>query len=298
MATKEFVRLTDRCAYFPGGVNIGLIECDGSSILVDAGNDKEAGRLIAKALEGKGLTLDHILVTHSNADHIGGAAALQARTGCAVHATRLEGAFCADPELEAAFLWGAYAPDELRGKFFKAPACLTEILPDSGPAAKDGTLSSIQVIPLPGHFFAQVGFQAADGTLFAGDAVFGADSIAKHPVFFLYDVAAFLASLDRVAAAPLVLPGHGEPTIDGAGLAAINKAAVEKVAEAILSTCAESTSFETLLARLADAFSITLDWGQYALVGSTLRSYLSYLRKLGQVEASFEANRLLWRRLP
>jgi len=35
--------------------------------------------------------------------------------------------------------------------------------------------------------------------------------------------------------------------------------------------------------------------GQYALAGSTIRSFITYLRSQGRLEQSFEDNRLLYR---
>jgi hypothetical protein len=37
-----------------------------------------------------------------------------------------------------------------------------------------------------------------------------------------------------------------------------------------------------------------MDWNQYVLVGSTLRSYLAYLLDQGRLSAEFVENRLLW----
>ena len=53
--------------------------------------------------------------------------------------------------------------------------------------------------------------------------------------------------------------------------------------------------FEDILKALFDTFGLALDFSQYALVGSTVRSYLAYLSEKGRVEAVFENNRLLWR---
>jgi glyoxylase-like metal-dependent hydrolase (beta-lactamase superfamily II) len=301
MMTKEFQRLTDRIAYLPGGTNIGLIDGEGGAVLVDAGNDKDSARRIQKAVQAYGRALCAAILTHSNADHSGGAASLIERTGIPIYASRLEASICADPILEPSFLWGGFPPPELRGKFFLSQACAVTSVPlSSGDEAVelDGPLSGIRLLPLPGHYFAQVGV-LADGVLFAGDAVFGEESIRKHPIIFVYDVAAFLVSLDRITAseAPILVPSHGTATEDGAALVAINRASVERTAEAVASACSRSSSAEEVLREVVAAFAIQLDWAQYALVGSTVRSYLVYLREKGVIEAEFVDGRLLWRRL-
>ena len=60
--------------------------------LIDAGNDKDAGRKILKILKAQGWTLKGILNTHSNADHVGGNRYLQEQTGCKIFASGVEAA--------------------------------------------------------------------------------------------------------------------------------------------------------------------------------------------------------------
>ena len=42
------------------------------------------------------------------------------------------------------------------------------------------------------------------------------------------------------------------------------------------------------------AYDKTMTWEQYVLVGSTVRSYLSWLKEQGRIQNRFEENRLLW----
>ena len=39
-----------------------------------------------------------------------------------------------------------------------------------------------------------------------------------------------------------------------------------------------------------------MDFEQYVLVGSTVRSYLAWLKDNGRIEAVFEKNMLLWKK--
>lgn len=55
--------------------------------------------------------------------------------------------------------------------------------------------------------------------------------------------------------------------------------------------------FEQLLERLFADYGLTMNFEQYVLVGSTVRSYLSYLKDQGRLTAEFSENRLLWKRL-
>ena len=53
-------------------------------------------------------------------------------------------------------------------------------------------------------------------------------------------------------------------------------------------------TFEEVLTYLFTTYQLTMDFAQYALVGSTVRSYLSYLYDQKRLQADFDHNRLLW----
>ncbi len=302
MASWEPQQLGERTWVLPVGTNVGLWAGPDGAVLVDSGNDKEAGRQIRKVLDERGLALRLIVNTHSNADHIGGNAFLQKQTGCTIAATRLEAAFISDPLLEPSFLWGSFPFQALRGKFFEArPSAVGVLIP--APAEGDasapipGTL--LRAVPLPGHFLQMVGVLTPDRVLFAGDGLFGEEVLAKHPVFFLYDVAGHLATLERLERleAEWVVPAHGRP-VQGAGartaLVAANRAALQRTAAAVEAACARPRGFEEILAEVCAALSIELDAGQYVLVGGTLRAYLAWLADRGRLRPRFEGGRMFW----
>ena len=49
--------------------------------------------------------------------------------------------------------------------------------------------------------------------------------------------------------------------------------------------------------RLFTDYGLTMNFEQYVLVGSTVRSYLAWLKDTGRVNALFENNMLLWQRI-
>jgi negative regulator of sigma E activity len=53
--------------------------------------------------------------------------------------------------------------------------------------------------------------------------------------------------------------------------------------------------WEELLQRLFTDYALEMTYEQYVLVGSTVRSYLSWLKDKGRMTASFEDSRLVWR---
>ena len=51
---------------------------------------------------------------------------------------------------------------------------------------------------------------------------------------------------------------------------------------------------EELLKKVCDRFGIQLDYNQYVLLMSTLKSYLAYLNDRGKMVPEVRENRLLW----
>lgn len=64
----------------------------------------------------------------------------------------------------------------------------------------------------------------------------------------------------------------------------------------LLETCSTACSSEQLLQTVLNRYGLTMDWNQQVLVGSTIRSYLSYLLDQGMLEADFSDNMLTWKK--
>ena len=289
----ELINAAGGSYYIQSPAKIGLVELGGGKVcLIDSGSDKDAGRKVRQILDANAWTLEAIYNTHSNADHIGGCQYLQKQTGCRIFAPGIEQAFTRYPVLEPSFLYGGYPFRELRHKFLMAkesPA--EELVPASLP-------EGFAVIPLPGHFFDMVGFRTPDDVVYLADCLSSRETLDKYQIGFLYDVAAYLDTLEKVKglSARLFVPAHAEAAEDIAALADYNIAKVRQVAERILDLCREPLSFETILQRLFTGCGLTMDFQQYVLVGSTVRSYLSWLKDTGSLDARFEDDRLLWER--
>ncbi|MEI6385775.1 MAG: MBL fold metallo-hydrolase [Spirochaetota bacterium] len=295
MADLELVQLHGSSHVVPGPTNIGVIIHGSDAFLVDSGNDKEAGRKILRLCESKGLSIKAIINTHSNADHIGANAYLQAKTGCRIFATKGEQAFIESPRLEPGFLWGGFAGTELDNKFFVAsPSKVTDSLGDPQVPEPEG----IEIIGLPGHFVDMVGVLTEDRVFYIADCMFGPRVMEKHRIPFVYDVAAYKATIERVrnTNAACFVMSHGEVETDIGKTAADNLELIARLEGSILDAMAGESSFEKILAKVATSFGIDLGYGQYALVGSTVRSFLSYLANEKKAIYRFKDNGMLWSR--
>lgn len=162
-----------------------------------------------------------------------------------------------------------------------------------------GFPEEIEVIPLPGHFFDMVGFRLPDGVVFLADCISSRETLEKYAVSFIYDVGAYLETLDKVEGmeAAMFVPAHADVTKDIKGLVQYNRDKVHSIAERILSICEKQANFERILQEVFRGYGLVMNFEQYVLVGSTVRSYLSWLKDIGKLDAVFEDNMLLWQRI-
>ena len=289
----ELIQITDRTYYIQSPAKIGLVKLnDGEVCLIDSGNDKDAGRKIRQVLDANGWKLAAIYNTHANADHIGGNQYLQRQTGCKIYAPGTDCGITRHPILEPAFLYGGYPVKELRHKFLLAQESdAQELTPDALP-------EGFEMIPLPGHFFDMVGFRTPDDVVFLADCLSSRETLDKYQIGFIYDVAAYLNTLEAVKTmqARVFVPSHAAATESIADLAQYNIDKVRQIAERIVALCAEPLCFEVILQRLFAVYGLRMSFEQYVLVGSTVRSYLAWLKDTGRLTGLFEDNMLLWQR--
>ena len=289
----ELIPVTENSYYVQSPAKIGLVKLGGAEVcLIDSGNDKDAGRKVRQILDAQGWKLTAIYNTHSNADHIGGNKYLQGQTGCRIYAPGIEQAFTQYPVLEPSFLYGGYPCKDLRHKFLMAQGSGAE------PLTPGVLPEGFEIIPLPGHFFDMVGYRTPDGVVYLADCLSSRETLDKYQIGFIYDVAAYLDTLEKVKTltARMFVPAHAPAAEEIADLAQYNIDKVREIAGRILELCAQPLGFEDILRRLFAAYQLTMDFEQYVLVGSTVRSYLSWLKDTGKLTAAFEENRLLWER--
>jgi len=287
----ELIQVGERTYYVDCPAKMGIYRTDGGACLIDSGNDREAGKKLLKILDQNGWKPRMILNTHSHADHIGGNQLIHQRSDCPVYAPGVDRAYVEFPVLEPSFLYGGFPPKPLRNKFLLAQESPAQSL------AEDALPEGLTMRRLDGHSMAMAAIGTSDGVWFLADSVASEAVLQKYHVSFLYDVKGFLNSLDVVEALEgrLFIPSHAQPTEDIRQLVKVNRDKVMEIMDLILRLCAQSAAFEEILKGVFDHYGLTMDFNQYVLGGSTIKSYLSYLLDEGRVEACFEANRLIWK---
>ena len=279
--------------YIQSPSKMGLVKLSDTDVcLIDSGNDKDAGRKVRQLLDANGWHLTAIYNTHSNADHIGGNRYLQGQTKCKIYAQGIECDITRHPVLEPAFLYGGFPPKDLRHKFLMAQESdAKELTPGVLP-------EGFALLQLPGHFFHMVGFRSPDDVVYLADCLSSRETLEKYRIGYIYDVGAYLATLETVEKmeARAFVPAHAEVTEDIAPLARYNREVVEEIGDCITELCGQPVTWEELLKALFARYGMSMTFEQYALVGATVRSYLTWLKETGRVTPEFAENRMLWRR--
>ncbi|WP_418751852.1 MBL fold metallo-hydrolase [Frisingicoccus sp.] len=287
----ELVQVSENSYYIESPAKIGLVKLGGDEVcLIDSGNDKDAGRKIRKILDANGWKLTAIYNTHSNADHIGGNKYLQGQTGCKIYAPGMECDFTNHTVLEPSFLYGGYPCKDLRHKFLMAQGSNAEYL------TKDVLPKGFELIDLPGHFLDMVGFRTPEDVVYLADCLSSRETLDKYQIGFIYDVGAYIKTLEMVKTlkAKIFIPAHAAAAEDISELAGYNIDKVYEISEKIIELCKEPLSFEVILQKLFTEYGLEMNFEQYVLVGSTVRSYLSWLKDTGKLNIEFVHNMLLW----
>ena len=289
----ELIKVGDNTYYIKSATNIGIYRVDDKNVyIIDSGNDKDAGRKILSIIEEQGWSIKGIINTHSNADHIGGNKVIQDRTSCEVLAYNMEKSFTEYPILEPSFLYGGYPFKDIRNKFLLAKeSSVTEI---------DKNLpNGLEYFTLRGHFFDMIGIKTNDNVYFLADSLFSEEIINKYHMFFIYDVREYLNTLEYLKSlnGKIYIPSHSEATNDISSLIELNYNKIKEILNKMCDICKKEKSFEEILKYVFDEYNLFMNPNQYILVGSTIKSYLSYLYDENKITYEFKDNIMLWKQV-
>lgn len=288
----EVIQAGERTYYISAPTNIGIYKINEDEVcIIDSGNDKDSGKRILKILAENGWNLSMIINTHAHADHIGGNDILQKRTGCKIYAPSVDVSLVENTILNASILYGGFPCKDMLGKFFYARG--TEALPITADILPEG----MEITSVDGHSFTMTAVKTCDDVWFLGDSVISEKIIKKYRVQFLYDIGKSLDSLEKIKQmkGKLFIPSHAEAACDIRALCDLNIACIKENVEFIGSVCT-GINFEEILKKVLDENDLAMSFSQYLLIGSTVRSYLTYMYDNKIIDVECKDNRLLWRK--
>jgi glyoxylase-like metal-dependent hydrolase (beta-lactamase superfamily II) len=288
----DLVHAAGNTYYIENPARVGIYVIGKEAWLIDGGFAPDAGERILEIILKQGWVLKGIVATHAHPDHIGGCRYLQSKTECGIFAHGVEVALTQFPVLHPSFTYGGRPYRTLRGKSNMAE-------PSSVQEMEGAIPSELEIIPLRGHSFDMVGIRTPDDVVFLADALCAENVLERYGITFVYDVGAYLNTLDSLfeMKAALFVPAHVPPTADIRKLTQLNKKSVFSVADTIADWCVPLTTNEVLLKKVFKQYRRSINFDQYGLVGSTVRSYLAWLKDTGRVETEFRDDVLYWKKV-
>ncbi len=286
----ELVKVGNNTYYIKNATNIGVYKIDDKNVyLIDTGNDECAGKKILKLINDERWNIKGIINTHSNADHIGGNRVIQSRTNCVILANNIEKALTEFPILEPSFLYGGYPFKNIQNKFLLAKSSSVISIENNLP-------NGLEYFPLKGHFFDMIGIKTSDNVYFLADSLFSEETITKYHIFFIYDVKEYINTLNylKTLKGNIYIPSHAEITNDITHLIELNLNKINEIIDKIYNILKKAKTFEEILKYIFDEYNLTINENQYVLVGSTIKSYLSYMIDQNKITYEFKDNKMIW----
>lgn len=287
----ELIKVAENTFYMDCPTKVGFYKIEENDVvLIDSGSDKDAAKKVKRILDEQGWNLTAIFNTHSHADHIGGNQYLQNQTGCKIYAPGMESAITSYPLLEPCMLFGGFPSNEMRNKFLMAKESNVQLLEDASMP------EGLEIINLPGHAPSMVGFKTKDNVIFLADSLSSKETLEKYKINYTFDVATYLETLEKIKTleADMFVPAHAPASNNISDLAQINIDSTLEIIKTLKSYLSSPICFDDLLAKVFEGYGLDMNIGQHLLVGSTVRSFLAYLKNQGEVTYTFENNKLLW----
>ena len=287
----ELIQVSEHDYYIDCPSRMGIVKTgENEVVMIDSGNDASAGKKALRVIQANGWQLKAIYNTHAHADHIGGNKYLQDNTGCRIYANEKECDFIRHTELESGFLCGGYPAAELMNKFFYAkPSVVDQVSCENLP-------EGFEIIFLPGHTEDQVGFLTPDRTAYIGDALVSEETLNKYAISYVYDIETYLETIEKVRSleATCFVPSHAVHQTEIRTLCDVNSRVVKEVGAEILKMLKAPCTHDMILKKVFDRYGISMSIPQYCLIGTTVRSYLFWMRKKGSIRSVIDDNQIFW----
>lgn len=287
----ELIQVAKNTYYVSSPTRVGVFRYNDNDVcLIDSGYDTNAAKRIHKACDEMGFNIKMVFITHVHADHVGGCNYWQTKLGVPIYYNGSDISLINNTLLQASFVCGCYPFSEMQSKFFMAKPC--SALPFTEACLPKG-LSSFQI---NGHAASMTGFKTSDDVYFLADMFSDEEHIEKHGVIYNFDIDEYLKSLDFVETlkGKMFVMSHTEPCEDIAYLTKINRQMIFNMLDFIKDMATAPILFEDLMKNILDKFNITMSVTQFNLIGSAIRSFLSYLYNREEITSEVINNKLYW----
>ncbi|KKY00080.1 metallo-beta-lactamase [Paraclostridium benzoelyticum] len=297
----RFKNIKGNSFYIRGGTNTGVyVFNDKSALIIDPGLPGVRPRNIIRDLEKEGITIKWMINTHEHNDHYGAGYQFKEKYPNLVNMSSFYSKLYIDnPILFSTYIMGGntneFFDNILMSKNMKNVSIDRTIKP--GKLHINGEY--IEIIDLKGHTAGSIGVLTKDKVLFLGDMLVGEELLYKFDLLFIFDVEAYLDSLDLLHTIDFeyAVLGHCKKELDKLetlDLVKKHRESVNKYLKQIRNIIKEPTSLESILKIILNENNLSYNYKEYHFFKSTLVGMISYLNKLGEIKYFIEDGDVLY----
>lgn len=278
-------------SYFCKGIfSIGAYIDNNGIVLIDSGSDESSAKTAYNALEGSGDVIA-IINTHCHPDHCGGNYFFQKRyPSLKVFAAHDEKNFIEDPTLAPRCFCQQAAPFAgLRNKHIapQRPSVITDVIApyQDQKITIDGI--DFTIITLPGHTPGSIGIITPDNILYSGDALFGQETLHKHPILFYTDIGNTLASFKKLSQLQVdaCVLYHGGVINNLPAIVEQHEKKILETKEMVLSIIkSKDVSIDLLTQQVMQKYRIPGNIVSFTLTQTAMRAYITQLEAEKSIE--------------
>lgn len=289
----EMIQIKNNTYCFDCNARVGVYKVNERDVyFIDSSSDSDTAEKLYNTITDLGWRILGIINTHSHADHNGGNAFLQDKTGCKIFANGIEAAVSENTMLNTVSLIGGYPAKEFTTKLLYAQPSIVYAFdhPDFP--------HEFEIIDLPGHSANMVGIKTPDNVLFTADALVSEKALEVLHLTYIFDIEQHLKTLEylKTLSADVFVPSHSKPIDNINGLCDKNICEIISIRDTLFSFLKSPLCFDSLLSKVIKYYKIRLTNEQYVLLGSTLRCYLGWMKNKGYINFEIKDNMLLWKK--
>lgn len=267
-----------------GHTNVGIYKINDHDIyLIDTGFGIKFGKLLLNLLKENNFNVVAIINTHSHVDHIGGNKIIQDEFNCPIYIGGLEKGMIENTQIEPSALTGCLPNKFIKNYWFAENAVARDIKDFKG---------ELEIIDLKGHSANMIGVKTKDDVVFLGDALVDTN---KTKIGYIYDIAEYKNALKKLKSlqASYYVFSHTEIYKNIKEIIDLNIKAVQNLEQFIINNV-NNLCFEELLSKIFYNYNIEFNLIQYYIIGTTIKSYLSYLVDNDKIAINYNKNKLIY----
>lgn len=288
--------------YIKGATNTGIyIFEDNKALMIDPGLSGLRPNRIIKILEEHDINLKYIINTHEHDDHYGACSQFKEyKKDLNILSSDYAKLYIENPELFSKYIIGGksnrFLDSRLKNKFVENKIYINETISE-GIISING--EKFVIVELEGHTPGSIGVITRDDVFFVGDLLVGDDIFKKYDFLFIYDIKAYLNSLQKVKniGFKYMILGHSKQIIskeDSYDLIEKHELAINKYLLQIRVLLKKPMTLEKILKNIIKNNNLNSNYKEYQFLKSSLISVISYLEELREIGYILDEGELLY----